>query len=371
MRALSVPSGARRLLKSIADEAEKLRLPTYVVGGCIRDWLLGRSEGGDIDLVCERDPRPLAERCALLLDGRVESFGQFGTLRVLGRLRVDFARSRREQYPKPAALPVVSPAPLEEDLFRRDFTINAMAAPLAAGGLLGDVVDPHGGLADLRAGRLRVLHERSFRDDPTRVFRAARFLCRFGFKPAAGLVESAQEALAQGHAALLSRHRLAQELLCILEEDEILGPLKTLKKWGYLDLIHPRLRPRAAASGATERLGALVLALGGEGEAFLRSLPVEHGVAVKVREALAVFAARQAPRAELSPEAVRILRCALPRLPKAALKPLLVDGKDLRAAGLPPGKGYGRILEAAAAAQWAGDFSTRPQALRWLGRRLA
>lgn len=365
-----VPAACRRVLKPIAAEAARLGLPVYVVGGCIRDWLLGRGEGGDIDLVCEQDPLPLARFCAGLVGGRVESFGRFGTLRVLGRLRVDFARSRREDYPEPAALPVVSPAPLEADLFRRDFTINAMAAPLAENGVLGEVVDPYGGLDDLKGGRLRVLHQGSFRDDPTRVFRAARFLCRFGFKPAKGLLALAQESLAAGYAARLSRHRLTQELVCILNEERIFCPLKTLKSWGYLDLIHPRLRPIPAASGAAERLGALALSLGHEAEAFLRSLPVERETAAHVRQALEVFARRSSPREELSPETIRILRHALPRLAPAALKPVLITGGDLRLAGLPPGKGYAAILEAAAAAQWRGEFSSRRQAQAWLRKRL-
>lgn len=370
MRKLHVPAAARRFLKPISAEADKLRLSVYVVGGCIRDWLLRRSEKGDIDLLCERDPTPLAKRCAKLFKGRVEAFGQFGTLRVLGQVRIDFARSRQEKYPQPAVLPVVSPAPLKADLFRRDFTINAMAAPLVAG-RLGDIVDPYGGLEDLRAGILRVLHEASFRDDPTRVFRAARFLSRFGFKPASGLAAMARTELRRGHAALLSRHRLAVELLRILDEEEPEGVFLLLKKWGYLNLVHSGLAwPKGAGQGVTERLGALALSLGEEAETFLRSLPVDHAMAAKVQDALLVYAARRSPRGPLSPEAARILRARLPKLPKAALEAALVTGADLQAAGLPPGQGYRPILDDAAAAQWKGDLSSRGEALRWLKKRL-
>ena len=273
---VSLSGSASRLLRRLAQRAAKEGTPLYMVGGCVRDAVLKAKDGQDVDLVLETDPAPLARHCAKLLNAPCEAFGRFGTLRVLGKdLRVDFAASRKEEYPEPADLPVVSPAQLEVDLFRRDFTINAMAVEVTPKGL-GKVIDPYGGLADLKARRLKVLHPMSFRDDPTRVFRAARFLCRFGFKPAAGLRESAQAALSQGHAAKLSRHRLLQELLCVLDEKDSGPALKRLKGWGYLQLIHPELGVRARGKNADERLASLALALGAEGESFLKSLPLER-----------------------------------------------------------------------------------------------
>src|SRR5215212_11853524 len=147
-------------------------VPAYLVGGAVRDLLLG-IEGVDLDLAIDGDPEALAgapgfeiEREGLFLTGRLE----------LGELKIDVARTRAESYPRPGALPEVRPAPIAEDLARRDFTVNAMAFPIAEHAQL---IDPHGGLEDLRAGRLRVLHGESFVDDPTRALRAARYGARF------------------------------------------------------------------------------------------------------------------------------------------------------------------------------------------------
>src|SRR5829696_695584 len=150
-------------LSQIAD-----RVPAYLVGGVVRDLLLGR-EVADLDVAIEGDSEALTdlpgfslERDALFLTGRLEQ----------GDVKIDVAQTRAESYPAPGALPEVRPASIGEDLARRDFTVNAMAFPLS-----GDrrLIDPHAGLEDLRAGTLRILHDGSFVDDPTRALRAARY----------------------------------------------------------------------------------------------------------------------------------------------------------------------------------------------------
>ena len=150
--------------------------PVYLVGGAVRDLLLGRGRA-DIDLVVEGDAATLAER----LGAEATSHERFGTAKVkLNGHEVDIAGARSEIYPRPGALPVVEPgADLAADLRRRDFTINAMAIPLRGEPRL---IDPHGGEADLATRRLRVLHDGSFADDPTRALRAARYATRFGFE---------------------------------------------------------------------------------------------------------------------------------------------------------------------------------------------
>ena len=368
MKPIAIPAAARRLLKPLTEAAARLGLPLYVVGGPVRDWLLGRTTK-DIDLCTEGDPEPLAKLCAERIDGRAERFGQFNTWRVLkGGLRVDLAMCRRETYAEPAALPEVAPAPIEQDLFRRDFTVNAMALRLSS----GELVDPYGGLKDLKSKTLRVLHAESFRDDPTRVFRAARYLCRFGLKPAPDLVKLAEGSLLEGVAGKLSRHRLAQELLRILGETDCAAPLLKLRQWGYLELLHPGLKaPPARLSGVDERLAALVLALGkSEGEKFLASLPIERALSTQIYEMLSLVAARQSPRTVLGPVARRVLPVVVPKLAPSALKPVLINGRDLQERGLTPGADYRSILDAAALLQWKGVLKSRAQALKWLDATL-
>ena len=364
---LKAPSAARALLSALARRADALGLPLYAVGGCVRDWLLGRAPF-DLDLVCEGDPKPLARDCARRLGGAVEAFGQFGTLRVLsrGRLRVDFATSRRERYPEPAGLPVVSPAPFADDLKRRDFTVNAMALALT-GPKSGQLIDPFGGAADLKARRLRLLHGQSLRDDPTRAFRAARYACRLALKPDADLERQVADALAAGHAGRLSPHRLTQELLRLLAEPELSCPLRLLKRWGYLAFWHPRLKaPPAALRGGEERLGAMALQLSAEGPAFINRLQLDRRFSGELQELLKLAAQRGAAKGAISAAAKRALRAVFPKLAASALKPLFVAGEDLKVLGLPPGPRYREILDEAAALQWRGRLSTRAQALRWL-----
>src|SRR6478752_244315 len=150
------------------------REPVYVVGGAVRDLLLGRPRA-DLDLVVVADPVALAE----CLGSAVIEHARFGTAKLaLDGHEVDIATARTETYPYPGALPVVEPAAtIEEDLGRRDFTVNAMAVPLEGPRL----IDPQGGREDLERALLRVLHERSFVDDPTRAIRAARYAARFRF----------------------------------------------------------------------------------------------------------------------------------------------------------------------------------------------
>ncbi len=148
--------------------------PVYLVGGAVRDLLLGHGRV-DIDLVVEGDAAGLAAR----LGADVVEHERFATAKArLDGHEVDIASARNEVYLHPGALPEVEPSSLGDDLARRDFTINAMAIPLGREPIL---IDPHGGRDDLAAGLLRVLHPRSFADDPTRALRAARYAARFGF----------------------------------------------------------------------------------------------------------------------------------------------------------------------------------------------
>ena len=371
---MRIPSPAQALLRALAARAEALGIPLYAVGGCVRDWVRG-APTRDFDLLTEADPEPLAQAAAELLSATARTYGRFGTWTVSGAVyRVDFARSRRERYPAPADLPVVDPAPLAEDLKRRDFTVNSIAVRLTPGfsgkAAADGLIDPFGGTADLKNKVLRALHPESFRDDPTRVFRAARYAVRLGLKPRADLVKAARAALAAGHAARLSRHRLAQELVLILSEKKPEAVLALLKSWGYARLLHPRFRwPRLPKGAWPVRLGAIVLAMGKEGVGLLDSLPIERSAAAAIREAAGLIGGQAAPRAEPSDEVRRIVLTRA-RLAPAALQPVFLGGPDLENSGIPRGPRWGEILDEAARAQWKVKFSTRAAALKWLAGRL-
>jgi tRNA nucleotidyltransferase (CCA-adding enzyme) len=366
LKSLRPPKAAREFLEPLARRADGLGLTLYAVGGCVRDWLRGRRTY-DLDLACSHDPKALAESCAVELGGKAEAFGQFGTYRVLagGHFRVDFATARRESYPEPASLPVVArPAPIDEDLRRRDFTVNAMALALN-GPRAGELLDPFGGRLDLEAGRLRLLHPLSLRDDPTRAFRAARYACRLKLAPDTELERQCRAAVRDGHAALLSPHRLTQELLRLLAEPEAAGPLHLLDRWGYHALFGAKLpAPAAGLRGVEERLCGMVLSLGAAGPGFVSKLALDRRLSGDLHELMKLMGEQRSARDEVPAHVKRALRLSRPALPAAALKPLFVTGQDLKAMGFAPGPAFKEVLDRLAALQWQGKLATRAAALK-------
>lgn len=264
------------LLEKAAGLASAAGLELYAVGGCARDWVLGR-ESADIDFLLSGDAEPVVAGMEKEYGGRHQKFTPFLTVRFFsaeGR-RLDFARFRKETYPKPAALPEVSAAAsAEEDLKRRDFACNAMALRLN-GPEAFTLADPYKGLEDIKAGLVRVLHEKSFEDDPTRVYRAARFCGRFGWKLEAGTEKLALASVKAGFPGLLSRERLRNELVKILREADPLPALELLRGLGALVFIHPELKFDSSVSlqhGPQARLAALASLLGPAGADFAAGL---------------------------------------------------------------------------------------------------
>jgi tRNA nucleotidyltransferase (CCA-adding enzyme) len=177
----------RPFLARIGEAADRREMGLWLVGGALRDLLLGRPTK-DVDLAVEAGAASaleLAQRLAALpgwsLKARHERFGT-ATLEAPGGLRVDLAATRREEYPAPASLPVVTgTATIDDDLGRRDFTIHAMARRIGKRGLVGATLDPFGGKRDLSGKTLRLLHPKSLVDDPTRAYRAVKYAVRLGF----------------------------------------------------------------------------------------------------------------------------------------------------------------------------------------------
>lgn len=214
----------------------------YLVGGTVRDILLGEASF-DVDIAVEGDAIALARRIAEELGGRVRAHEKFGTAVVLygDGERVDVVTARTEFYDAPAALPSVEHATIREDLRRRDFTINAMAASLK-GDDFGRLVDPFGGRRDLEAGTIRVLHNLSFIEDPTRIFRAIRYENRYGFRMDEHTAQLARGCVEMGLVGDLSSARLRDELVSLLEEEGEIGhSILRLAELGAARAIHPRL----------------------------------------------------------------------------------------------------------------------------------
>lgn len=243
----SIPGPALDRLRKAARAGEVSEVSVWWVGGGVRDHLLARSgQELDLDLVVVGDLDRFAGALAASLGAPAVSRSLFLTreLRLPGNRapRVDVVRARRERYPAPAVLPEVEPATLEEDLVRRDFTVNSLAIPLHPE-FGGHVVDVSGGLQDLTARRLRVHHARSFEDDPTRIFRAIDFASRLGFELDAGTEALLRAALTNGAVARLSATRLRSAMLrCFGRSGTAAESWSRAERLGALAAIHPSLR---------------------------------------------------------------------------------------------------------------------------------
>ncbi len=273
--------GGEELLAAAADVAPGR---AFIVGGAVRDLLFGRRPR-ELDVVVEGVDAPFggpAVQLAAALASRVGAHAsvheheRFGTAIVEweGEAqgqggRIDIATARRERYRAPGALPEVQAASLAEDLGRRDFTVNALACPLgappgeprAAPHALEELrAAPHA-LEDLRAGRLRVLHARSFIDDPTRLWRLARYRARLGFAVDERTARLAADAVAGGALRTVSLARIGAELRLALGEADAVAALAALERLGALAALHPRLRFDTALAGGALHL--LASAAGG------------------------------------------------------------------------------------------------------------
>lgn len=234
------------MLERVAVDARAAGLSAYLIGGSVRDLLLGRATV-DLDVVIVGDAVALAQALHRALGSeraaRLRVHDAFGTATLLfaDGLALDLITARHEVYPLPGALPVVTPGTLDDDLRRRDFTINAIAIDLAPQ-RLGTVLDPLGGQADLGHGVVRVLHDGSFVDDPTRLLRGIRYQCRLGFAfdtHTAALYDAASTA---GVLGTVSVQRLSHEFVRLLAEERAVAMLDQLVVFGFLAQFSRSLR---------------------------------------------------------------------------------------------------------------------------------
>ena len=229
----------------------------FLVGGAVRDLLLGEP-GFDVDIAVEGDGIAFAGDLAARLKGHVRPHEKFGTAVVVAhgpggeRLRVDVASTRSESYAHPGALPKVEHAGIRSDLARRDFSINAMAVSLKPE-TYGDLLDYYGGLADLQARRIVVLHNLSFIEDPTRVLRAIRYENRYGLRMDPHTFNLARACCAMDLVGDLSSARLRDELVALLEEEKADFSLRRMDELGLSPSVHGRLRADAPTRELVKR----------------------------------------------------------------------------------------------------------------------
>ena len=292
-----LPPTTFALLRAVAAKASEIDTPLYLVGGSVRDALLG-SPVRDLDMVVEGNAALLAFEASKELSGDVLAYSQFGTATVkLGGVRFDLATARKETYPRPGALPRVTPSTIQEDLVRRDFSINAMAVSLSKP-QPGRLLDPQNGRRDLKLGLIRVLHPESFVDDPTRIFRAIRYEQRFNFR-----LESETQRLLEGAVKgraldTVSPARTRREQELILQEEHPGLSLSRCGELGVLRAIHPSLGDGAGVKALARRetknapleyLAALSYPLTTQdGEAFVNRLRMPSRWAKVVRDTIAV-----------------------------------------------------------------------------------
>jgi tRNA nucleotidyltransferase (CCA-adding enzyme) len=424
-RLAQMPEPVQAFMRKAGEVAASAGQKVYLVGGFVRDLLLQRPNL-DLDLVVEGDGQRFAHRLGEALGARVELVERFGTAHIylptfgespsslpeaeggagpVGLTaqglpdRIDVASARREYYAHPGALPQVEGAALHEDLYRRDFTINAMAVRLGADGPEA-LVDFFGGAADLAHGLVRILHSLSFVEDPTRIIRAVRFAHRYDFALEPETEACARRAVEEGFLGRVSGPRIRQELYLLLREERSGTALRRLDDLGVLQALFPGVGvpvealddDAAFAALAEPWLAKLALLLadlpaeeGMKALTFLRLRREEHEPIARaltewrtVAEALPDASPSQvvALLAGWSDEGLAVLRtkgfCDIIDIYTREWRTvrLAITGGDLLALGVPRGPRIGAILEAVLAERLEGRAPDRAAQLA-LAARLA
>lgn len=405
-----------RLLKLAGQLAQQRGETAYAVGGFVRDLILKRPVM-DIDITVEGDGLAFAADLAQKTGSRIEAFTRFGTSIVIipGLGKVDVATTRTETYQKPGALPTIEKSEIAFDLFRRDFTINAMALSLSPLSFL-KLIDPFHGLEDLQKGRIRALHPLSFVDDPTRVFRAVRFEQRFQKRIEPKTQKWLLDSIRRKSMNTVSGERLRNEFHLIFKEPHPERAVKRLGQLGVLTYAHPSLglsksmdknipqvvktlgffrrnkvvldekmvwfqtlllKPSMAqAKALSKRLmlskneKKIVIQSAQAGGSLLKSLAVPkikisqmHRLLSSLTLEVQCFLLASAP-----PALNRKMRNYFLKIRK--LKPWL-QGRDLQAFGIIPGLRYAPILLEALNGQLDGRFKNRGKILQWVRKTFA
>ncbi len=394
-----------RQLRGIAAVAEIHGAQTYLVGGAVRDALL-RFQVSDIDIAVVGMTSGIPRGVARALNGRIVAHSQFNTfsLSASGR-HIDLAMARCETYTHPGALPTVLPGTIRQDLARRDFTINAMAVSLSTASS-GELIDPLDGQSDLKTGLVRVLHDDSFKDDATRILRAARYAVRLGFTLEAHTKQLLRRDVS--YLDTISPARLRDEFVRVLREGRAVPILEMLQDLGALQAIHPALQLTPQILGVLRRVEqsaytdkpALYFAVltfnlnASEKVTFSERLRLTSRWAQVVRDtglakirmrddpSIDVFSRKEIYRRLRSLDEAAILGCALCEEGSTAargltlyldklrhIKPML-NGDDLLTLGVPQGPRIGEFLHDLMEARLNGHVKTRQDEIDLVQARL-
>jgi tRNA nucleotidyltransferase (CCA-adding enzyme) len=410
------PPAVADVLRLAGEAAERLGFKAYLVGGSVRDLLRGQ-ENLDIDIVVEGDGILFAREFGRELGARVRTHERFGTAQIVTEgLKLDVATARTEYYESPAALPTVETSSVKKDLYRRDFTINTLAIALNPRDF-GLLIDFFGGQRDLREKTIRVLHNLSFIEDPTRAFRAVRFSERFGFKLSKHTENLIKSALRMNLFDKLSGSRLYEELLLTFSETEPVKAIRQLSEYGLLKVIHRDLvfdaRLEATLLSVHDALSwfnllfleekpdrgavyfmALLSALseGDRETAFVRlttPLKVKEKInkgIVRSRELIKMLPLHDPAETYKAMHALDIetilfaIAIADDDQKKKEISHYLIElrkvksalgGEDLKNMGIPPGPVYSAILDAVLDGRLRGSLKTREEEIAFVKERYA
>ena len=412
-----LPEGGIALLFELAREAHGAGWDVYLEGGTVRDSLLG-IPSYDIDVSVVGDAPTLAREVAQKVGAEVEVHELFrtATLVFAGEpFTLDIVTARSERYERPGALPEIEAGSIEQDMARRDFTVNAMAVRILPG-KIGHLVNLHGGMADLHAGLIRVLHDKSFEDDPTRIFRAVKLAVRLDFVIEAHTFELILEAVRDGDLGHVSIDRIRREMLLIMQEPKASDVMALLDKLGVLSSVFPELAwPFAKGAmepvegGNQERLetnlAALAIHFAGAdpnlGEGLARFLHMQVPLVKLMRDAVGLMSVwdRLGGEEQKPSETYRLLHTLNPASLKAVARinpsthnsvewdrlqqyvevwsqvKTVLNGDYLKELGIKAGPVYGEVLGALHDAKLDGEVATEAEeeqfVAEWLRRAQA
>ena len=403
---IHLPKELLGLLRSAGELAAKSEQNLYLVGGAVRDLLLNQANL-DIDLVLEGDAPSLARQLARLSNSKVVTHPHFGTATITeNTISIDIVTARSETYARPGALPRVKPGTIRDDLYRRDFSVNAMAVKLHTA-QFGELVDPFNGKNDLDNKLIKILHQDSFKDDPTRIWRAIRYEQRLNFKLGSETEHVLRHDLAFMYS--VSGDRLRHELERILEEPAPEKAIRRAGELGALQMLQPYLKGDKWLSGRFEQArnvtphphddiitywALLVWRLEKDGiEEFIKRLRLKRESSKILRDitnlkrTLPSLDKREQMPSEIyrylanyKPQAIQAASIAtdsklvrgrlLLYLSNLRLTAPLLSGHDLQQMGVPPGRKLGRMLRDLKYARLDGKVATKTEeqelVLQWL-----